>query len=230
MRHLTRIHSSFFLGDNRRNWAPLRAYIEEHEFVAALGAFSDSIFASLLQSQGKQRYVDHTPWYVNLIEFIDLLYPDAQFVHVIRDGRRVVESLSKSYSNGFSWAGATVTDRTELWLNSVERGRTAGLPLGKDRYRELRYEDLCRHPQPTLEVLLGYLDLPMEPEVLRPLTYSHASPNRRPHPVLAEVTRQGNIRLLPKVPDQSWPASWTANEQEEFSKVGLQLLRNLGYQ
>jgi hypothetical protein len=228
LRHLARIYYGFFIGDSPRSWQPLRAFISEQDLLDSLGTCADTIFSSLLKTTTKCRYVDHTPWYINLMPFIDLLYPDAQFIHIIRDGRRVVDSLASSYRNGFLWAGASVRERTQLWLNSVVTGRNAGKLLGEGRYKEIRYERICTEPHLTLQETLAYLRLPMEADVLRPLSTPHAKPSTC-NLTLATIDNNGKLRLTPRLPQGSWPTSWTSEERGEFATIGEVVLRELGY-
>lgn len=227
---LARIYYGLFQGTNLTNWTPLRSYIDDQTLVNTIRSFSDGIFASLLERLRKSRYIDHTPWYGNWIEFIARLYPDAQFIHVVRDGRDVVSSLAKSYEAGYGWAGDRISARAQLWVRSVASAREGGKMLGAEtgRYREVSYEDLCKAPESVLAGLLEYLGLPMEAAVLKPLAYRHANPARNDC-VLATVDEVGGLHLHPKFLGNEWPAKWTAEEKGEFAKVAGDSLKALGY-
>ena len=81
--YLGRIYEDFFLGNARHRTATLKSYVSKEILLNSLGACADDIYSSLLTKIHKIRYVDHTPWYASWIEFINLLYPDAVFVHEI---------------------------------------------------------------------------------------------------------------------------------------------------
>lgn len=229
LRHLARIYYGLFQGHNKRNWAPLQGYVQQTTLIESLGALADDMFESLLVQIHKPRYLDHTPWYVHLVDFINLLYDDALFIHVIRDGRSVVESLTTSYQKGFSWAGETIAARTGLWARAVVAGRKAIETVGDDRYTEILYEDLCRMPEVVLENVLRRVGLSMEASVLEPLARVHADPSRK-DPTLAKIDDCGNVVLRPKIVGNVWPAKWSAAEKEEFASTGEGLLKDLGYQ
>ncbi|MEY2403147.1 MAG: hypothetical protein QOD38_698, partial [Acidimicrobiaceae bacterium] len=121
------------------------------------------VFAAYAEAHGKPRYGDKTPRYVLSLPLLATLFPEARFVHIIRDGRDVAPSLMKAH-----WGPATITRAALNWQQQVEQGRTDGRALGPSRYLEIRYEELVADPQPIVEELCNFLDLPFAPEMLRP--------------------------------------------------------------
>lgn len=222
------IFADLHQGVNPRKWGPLQQYIEANEMLNAIGIFSDSIFTNLVGSDGRVRYVDHTPWYVALIRFINLLYPDSVFVHIIRDGREVVNSLSVSYASGFKWCGSSTAERTRLWSELVEHGRHQGSFLPKDRYYEVRYEELCLYPEATLQHLMKALGCSWDDDVLSPLTVPHAGPSR-PDAMLAIRDSEQKLQMRPRSTGNRWPLEWNDNERLEFMEQGGDMMRKLGY-
>jgi Sulfotransferase family/Protein of unknown function (DUF1232) len=109
------------------------------------------------------------------------LFPDARFVHLIRDGRDVAFSTfvapkhpywRKIYFNTAnirSWRGLAMTQRAyrahgplfnaARWANSVSLGRGHGAMLG-ERYHEVRYEALVTEPARVARELAAHLELP----------------------------------------------------------------------
>jgi Sulfotransferase family len=111
------------------------------------------------------------------IPFLAAAFPDARFVHLIRDGRAVAYSLSRVdwWEDGVVWwYGDTPRhwrerggDPWELaamhWLRelaSVDEGLRAVAP---DRRLELRYEELIRAPVPVLQRVARFAGLADEP-------------------------------------------------------------------
>lgn len=112
-----------------------------------------------------------TPWGWKLCEslyalpVLDYLLPGARFVHLVRDGRDVAFCDHKAPTDAFwrkvyfdgdrirTWRGMPLDPgwyrrRAHLfnarhWVNSVTVGRAYGMML-RERYLEVRYEDLCR--------------------------------------------------------------------------------------
>ena len=96
--------------------------------------FLDIFFANWAKAQGKKRWAEKTPNNVYCIEQILNLFPDAKFVHMIRDGRDVVLSLHQGRE-------FPIQNAIFRWLSAVEAGiRFRGNP----RYYELKYMTLIR--------------------------------------------------------------------------------------
>lgn len=124
------------------------------------------------------------------------IFPDAHYVHLIRDGRDVAFSnhvwprsdfWKKVYFNTADirfWRGMPFTSihyrlfaplfNARHWANSVTVGRAAGAPLG-DRYIELRFEDLVGDFVAAADDLLRALGVPPDPEILAAMA-SEVSP------------------------------------------------------
>jgi hypothetical protein len=102
----------------------------------------------------KARYGDKTAAYVRHIDELDRLFPDAVFIHVVRDGRDVAQSVVERSAE---WPN-TIGEAAILWRRNVVRGRRLGASLG-DRYVEVRYEDLIRDPRRALAMLCAVAGL-----------------------------------------------------------------------
>ncbi|HYA27262.1 MAG TPA: sulfotransferase [Acidobacteriota bacterium] len=96
--------------------------------------------------QGKKRWAEQTPGHVFYVSLLSKSFPDAKFVHMIRDGRDVAVSKRK-----LGWSGTKSGDTlkqliyaAKSWEMSVKAGRKQGGELG-DRYMEIRYEDMVHN-------------------------------------------------------------------------------------
>lgn len=197
---LWRIYSDLHGGDNERSWAPLKSFIRSDTLLESIAKFMDSVFSNFQTSDVS--YIDHTPWYVSLIPFIHLIYPDATFVHVIRNGIDVVKSLGVSYKNGFSWAGKDITERAELWSKLVRDGISAKKAL-KDKYIEIHYEQFCQNPTKQLETILKHVGLDWDERCQEPLAIRHATPSRAGDITLGKHTSTKK-QSLPSYTDINW--------------------------
>jgi hypothetical protein len=226
---LGRIYRNLFLGRNKRNWAPLSEYIEEDELIRTSRSFADSVFSALLRKTGRTRYVDHTPWYALQMDFISLLFPEAKFIHLIRDGRDVALSLNRAYEAGYDWAGSSLTQRADLWVRCVGRAKASGSQLGDKRYRELRYETLCANPTEVLDDLLTFLELSKDRKVYQPLALPHATPSRH-NMLLAEPAAGGGCALVtPRKVGYEWPELWSSEDRHTWEATAGSLMAQLNY-
>jgi len=225
---LWQILDELWSGNGRRGWAPLQEYVERDHLVSLLGDLADGVFTSLLQRTGRSRFVDHTPWYACLVPFVDVLYPDSVFVHVVRDGRAVAESLGVAHARGFPWAGSDISERGRLWADLTGAAASGLEALPDDRAITIRYEHLCARPQETLQELLGHLALPWRDEVLEQLAVAHAGPSR-PAAVLATRSASGSLALHPRQAPAAWPSSWTRADRSAFRAAAGPRMGDLGY-
>jgi Sulfotransferase family len=108
---------------------------------------------------GKTRWVDKSPSYALIPDYLDTLFPDCQIMHVIRDPRDVVDSWRRR------WGLRSSFRATRLWPRHVRRARQFGA-AHPDRYHEIRYEDLARSPEPVMRELIEWLEEPWDDRVL----------------------------------------------------------------
>jgi Sulfotransferase family len=119
------------------------------------------VFAHYAARQGKSRYGDKFPGYVLRMDLLAGLFPEARFVHIVRDGRDV--ALSSAAIEGHEDDPVALAYN---WRTRVRAGQEAGAQLGPARYHEVRYEALVARPAETVEPLCGFLDLAYVPAML----------------------------------------------------------------
>jgi hypothetical protein len=130
---------------------------EPPEFAVAIAA----AYAAFARSQGKTRWGDKTPEYVSHIPLLATLFPEARFVHMIRDPRDV--ALSTLDLNRLHRRAAT---SAFLWARKIRSAREAEKWLGSGRYHEVRYEALVSDPRIELQRLADFLSLPFDERML----------------------------------------------------------------
>jgi hypothetical protein len=118
--------------------------------------------------------VEKSPRNALRVPFLRAVFPEAKFIHVLRDGRDVACSLSAGI-NGEKWRHAKPVDWRELqqkydgalrcayvWRRIVET--TLEDLQGADQM-QLSYQDLVLDPQSAARRVLEYLGLPASPRV-----------------------------------------------------------------
>jgi hypothetical protein len=99
-------------------------------------------------------WVEKTPGQEHVLDAILARYPEARFVHLVRDPRSVAAAIAR-----LDGATGQATDMVEIGL-TVRRSfaaaeRNAGR-LGGDRYLVLRYEDLVAEPEAAMGRVAGF--------------------------------------------------------------------------
>ena len=131
--------------------------------ASTVGTAGATVFSAYAAQFGKRRWGDKRPSYIQRLDTIVRLFPDAQVIHIIRDGRDCVSSLKRMPW----WRGGSIK-AIWTWRNAVIAGERARIRLGPDAYAEVRYEDLVRDPAPQLRRLCDFLDEPFDEAMLEP--------------------------------------------------------------
>lgn len=128
-----------------------------------------SFSVSRSTSEPKSRWVDGTPEYSFHICELRKLFPNAKFVHIVRDVRSVVNSMLQFKLGGASGLVKTEQQAYEYWLNTVEACIRAERALGSHIIHRLRYDDLVNQSEQTLRNLLAFLGEPYVDACIDPL-------------------------------------------------------------
>jgi Sulfotransferase family len=117
------------------------------------------VMEEIARSQGVDRWVDSTPTNICHMLRIHTDFPNAKFVHIIRDPRDVALSLDKRHwSRPLPWnmdKGLLAAGLYWEWI--VRRGRKYGCTI-RANYAEVRYEDLVNQPARSLSALSTFLE------------------------------------------------------------------------
>ena len=166
-----------FLEDMQRivgsDWKRLSQYgFTQEEWLRRIAAFFGGIQSDYAKGRGKERWADKSPRYAMNLDFILRLFPDAQVVHVIRDGRDVAVSHRKRF--GY-WS---CVKSSVKWPRYIAQVRAGGAALPERQYHELRYESLVTDMEATLRALVDFLGEAWEPEMLDFESHAHDVPDR----------------------------------------------------
>ena len=149
----------------------LKAIFTEAEFYDCLKSFSDRIFTKILEfNPNAQIVVEKTPDHLNFVPLLHYLYPEAYFIHVIRDPRAVIASNLALKQEKWGWIGANENhvDLARKWVKGIEQ-RDRGAELLKERFLEVRYEDMKCDRDAILHKVTSFLSLDYTQEQLTQL-------------------------------------------------------------
>ncbi len=144
--------------------------IDKDEFVrqavegpGSLGSVLGIAFKMYADRFDKARWGDKRPSYVKQVDMLLRLFPDAQFIHLIRDGRDCVASLKE-----MPWYTLDSFHAVSTWAEAIDAGGKLRRTLPEDTYYELRYEDLTDDPETELKKLCHFLDEDYSPSMVSP--------------------------------------------------------------
>jgi hypothetical protein len=184
----------------------------------AIGA----IFETYAERQGKPRWGDKTPLYMQQLPLIERLFPDAVWIHLIRDGRDAALSfleLPEGFA-GKTWAQPrTVAQFAARWRTEILAARRLGRKAG-GRYLELRYEEFVAEPERELRRVCEHASLSWEPGMLDHTRVSDT----------ANMPEHRNLAQPPTPGLRDWRTQMEPGGALAFEHVAGDVLRNAGYE
>jgi hypothetical protein len=120
--------------------------------VSSWASIIEVILKYYAPSQRKQDFIwgDKTPNYLGHMGLLKEIYPEARFLHIIRDPRDVILSQKKTWEkNPFRAANS--------WRELIIEGQESGRQLGRD-YKEIHFESLLRTTDTVIKSICDYLE------------------------------------------------------------------------
>jgi hypothetical protein len=178
-----------------------------------------AVYRTYAEGKDKPRWGDKSD-YLDLVPVLNELFPDAQFVHILRDGRDVANSVLK-----LPWGPRDVAAAGSWWNDAIWVGRRVGAVLGKRRYAEVRFEDLVRGPEAELRRLCDFLGEDYAPAML---DYYKTSDGAIP-PAQRDQHRNYNA---PPDPDRlyAWKREMHPCDVAVFNRYAHRMLSELEYE
>jgi hypothetical protein len=210
-------HESFRRWNLDTDW--VRATIE----ADAPANYADAVracFAAYARARGKPRYADKTPIFISSIPLLAGLFPEAVFVHLVRDGRNV--ALSRG---GARWGTHRPDLELLVWRTQIERGRRDGRALGPDRYREIHYEALVDDVEAVARELCGFVKADFDPAMLQYQDRAGQILESQPFP-----EDHQNLLRPPTKGLRDWRTELTADQVALFDALAGETLRRFGYE
>ena len=202
--------------------------------------FISAIFDRFGGARGKALAGSKNPDYLRHLDILHELWPDAKFVHVIRDGRDVCLCSSARWKDtgfqGFPFLLYESPDRvfddwkedpvmtTALWWEwNVGLGRDFGRSLGAAMYYELRYEDLVTRPRDECVALCEFLEIPFDEAML------HHQENFRPRKGPRGTILHARVGLPITAGLRNWRSEMPVDELERFEAAAGRFMDELSY-
>ncbi len=102
------------------------------------------------------------------------IWPDARFIHLVRDGRDVSLSIE-----AYGWTGSAYA-AADWWIDAERSWDDLCRDVPPERRVEVRFEELIEKPEESLTTICDFLELDYSPEMLTyPLHSTYAPPSRR---------------------------------------------------
>lgn len=172
------------------------------------------IFQLNAQAEGKTRWGDKTPYYILHLPTLLEMFPNAQIIHLIRDGRDCALSMleRKWDLKIFNTYHAACT-----WNKYVNAGKAFAAEHANS-YHEISYENILNKPESTLQELSNFLHIEFNHKVID----------------FKKSGGFGKTSLLTKPLQKSNQAKWkqkmSKHQQLIFESVAGETLSKCGYE
>jgi hypothetical protein len=227
-RHRTPVDPAAFLDDLRRlptlvEWglspASVQAFLRPG---MTTGDAIAAVFAAYAGERDKARWGDKTPLYMQHLDVLERLFPDALYVHLIRDGRDAALSflsvpgglMTEGWGHPRGAAGFACQ-----WATEVAAARALGARVG-ERYRELRYEALVADPEGELREVCAFAGVEFDAAMLDYVGRTDSA--RKAH--------QQRLNEPPRLGVRNWRTEMGETDRDAFEEVAGALLAELGYE
>lgn len=226
----------------RRKGLPLA--ITEAEFTAAAA----TLVHTTIDSVGRMKptatvVVEKSPAHSLSVDTVLQFAPEAGFVHIVRDGRDVAESLMAASVDGWGsrWAPDSVARAARVWEQHVRGARTASSAPGG--YVEVQYEALLGPDAARLVVgafaVCGItVTLEEATRLVDANTFEAMRERGRVSESILTGGEAGDSELARGEPDGffrqggtgGWRSTWSTADRQTFAAIAGDLLVELGYE
>jgi len=127
--------------------------------------FSFCLKKHLEKFNQKSTWGSKNPRNILILPFLHSKFPKMKYLHIIRDGRDILYSTKKYVQvkkYGPQLIGKSVltpVDFLDLWRCFNEKGETYGSEFLKERYMQIKFEDICLRPKETIMRLFRFVNI-----------------------------------------------------------------------
>lgn len=201
--------------------------VDDEGLLVRLRSFSSEIFEDYAAAKGKTRWVDKTPGYIEILDFLDALYSsDARYIMLYRHGLDVANSMAH-------WRERKVSEGTDPAARADENTRVALARYWAERCRtmldfeaahpeqcfRIKYEQIAQEPESVMPGVFQFLGEEWEPEVL--------DFNKKQHDFGLQDNKIANTKgFTPSIRNYE---AWNEQELDEAKAIAGDVLETLGY-
>ena len=180
----------------------------------------ETIFGAWNAKSGGDRLCDKTPHNVLYLPTLLHIFPDAQIIHLIRDGRDA--SMSWLFSR---FEPRNMYTAAQMWKKFVSAGIEGRNLIDESSFLEIRYEDLVENESATLNAVYKFVGEDMS---LAGDTDTSFSTKRVK---LSHKNMTANVRKPMLTSNTAkWKKEMSTNDLVIFESVAGDLLADLGYE
>jgi len=138
-------------------------------------------------------WVDHTPINVEYVDLLKKLYPNAKFLHIIRDGRGVAASFKN-----VTWGPKSMQDIANFWLAKLAYGFAYERKYPQN-ILSVRYEDILENTENTIKKITDFIGIEYESSMLEANGLIVPSYTKHQHELVGQKADKSRINAWEKV-------------------------------
>jgi len=170
------------------------------------------------------RWGDKNPEYVRNIDLVRSVFPEARFIHILRDGRAVYNSFISANAKHGRVYPEHPADAAAHWRMSVRAGTRH---RGQRYYHEVRYESLITDPETVLRGICRFLGIQEAIDAM--MAYPAENQARELVPAQRLAWHSATLRAPDSARGESWRRELGAWRAGVFELCAGADLRALGY-
>ena len=182
-----------------------------------------AIFQLLLQKFAQKNQVsivgEKTPNHVLYMPDIQTIFPEACFIHIVRDPRSVVNSW-----RSVPWSTGTVSGDAEMWRHYVSATQRKP-PKGINKLFTLQYEQLVVAPEKSLRSLCDFIHLEFASAML-----DYHRQNSRLVNVEREPWKQNSVKPVNQQSLTKWQTDLSTQQVAQIEGIAWAEMRRFGYE
>ncbi|MGZ8218220.1 sulfotransferase family protein, partial [Methylomagnum sp.] len=159
--YLHRLYDRWDSEEKSQDKDGLRILLSRSEFDGLCGQFASAVMNKIAAVKpGAALVLEKTPGNIKKHKLIKQFFPDAKFLHIVRDPRAVAASLLAAKQEPWgNWAPNDVYSAARMWRDHVMLARRELVLYGND-FKEIRYEDLSNNPTAVVHNIWKWLAIP----------------------------------------------------------------------
>lgn len=162
-------------------------------------------------------FVDHSPQNIHFMGALRRHFPDALFIHIVRDGRAVAESLLR-----MDWGPVDIVEASRKWNRSVGAGFAAVHRSGRTHAMTVAYEELVSNRSKVVAQLRTFMGLDAVDGEAQRKAFRVPLSHRDTHAIVNGAPDPGRIA--------AWRDRLSSRDIELFEQSSGDILRALGYE
>lgn len=160
--------------------------------------------------------IDHSPVNVLMSHLLASSFPEAKFLHLVRDGRSAYNSV-----RNLPWGPSTPVEGARWWQAHVAPGLALEQNLNEERVLRVYYEDLVSDPAAVVRRICAFSGIVFSEGMLQGGGVLLSPYARDVHKNIGKAPIASRVG--------AWQESLPKSEQAYFSNVNAALLSHLGY-